>query len=308
MSAFSRETDDIVHYEGALGKFFRNSLKRGRFVAFMGPEKSTKSYHLQNLAYLALTQRRRVAFFEVGDMTEEEVKTRLYVRAARHPDESPTGKWPCTIRYPTAIHAPAEDDQGGIATADFEDRQFDQPLDGALAWEVCEKLMKNRVKSKNQYFWLSCHPAGTIGIPGIRSILEGWELQDGWTPDVVFIDYADLLESSDKRADRRDQINDVWKEMRALSMSLNCLLVTATQADADSYEKRTLSRRNFSEDKRKLAHVTGMVGINMLAEEKENDVARLNWIVRRKGKYSSRRCVHVASCLALANPCVVSTF
>ena len=40
------------------------------------------------------------------------------------------------------------------------------------------------------------------------------------------------------------------------------LVVTATQADANSYDRTSLKMSNFSEDKRKLAHVTAMYGLN----------------------------------------------
>ena len=56
--------------------------------------------------------------------------------------------------------------------------------------------------------------------------------------------------------------NEIWKNLRALSQSRNCLVLTATQADAKSYEKNVLTMSNYSEDKRKFAHVTAMYGLN----------------------------------------------
>jgi hypothetical protein len=85
-------------------------------------------------------------------------------------------------------------------------------------------------------------------------------------------------------------------------------VVTATQTDADSYDAKVLKRGNFSEDKRKYAHVTGMVGINQTDREKAEGLYRLNWVVLRELEFSESKCVWTAGCLAIGNPAIVSTF
>jgi hypothetical protein len=65
---------------------------------------------------------------------------------------------------------------------------------------------------------------------------------------------------------------------------------------------------NFSEDRRKLDHVTGMIGINQRPEEEENEVVRLNWVNRREEKAPERKVVYVAGSRDCCNPCVVSCF
>ena len=154
---------------------------------------------------------------------------------------------------------------------------------------------------------LSCHPNSSLTVGGIRAILQNWE-RTGWVPDVIVIDYADILAPPHGIADTRDQINSTWKQLRALSQSTHSLVVTATQADAASYNTNTIGRANFSEDKRKLAHVTGLVGLNANSDEKECGILRLNWIVLRESAFTETQCVHVAGCLEIGNPAVKSTF
>lgn len=304
-NAFAEKQACLVDYPGALGRFYQGELTRDAFIAYLGPEKSGKTWDLIDLSFRAMTQRRKVAFFEVGDMSEHQIIKRLMVRAARHPFKSPTGKWPYTVRYPISIESPSGEDS--CARIGFEDKVFDRPLSWKRAWDACEKLIKTKVRSKESYFRLSCHPNNSVDVFGIQSILQSWELE-GWMPDVIVIDYADLLAAPPGYKDKRDQIDLTWKMLRALSQSYHCLLATASQSDAGSYTKKTLDRTNFTDDKRKLAHCTGMIGINITAEEKAMDIVRHNWIVLREGEFSNSKCVHVARCLALANPCVRSTF
>ena len=299
----SDDTEDLITLDGALGRFFAGNLGRDCFVSFLGPEKSGKSFWLMELAYQALVQRRRVAFFEVGDMSKVQVKRRLLTRVAGHPIRNPQGRWPYEVNVPVSLRRKKD----GTAVVQHEAQTFEHPLNAEMAWERCQRLMARKVRSKQSRFRLSCHPNSSINVAGIRGILMEWANED-FIPDVVVIDYADILAPPPGRMEVRDQINTAWKELRRMSQELHCLVVTATQADADSYGKELIDRRNFSEDKRKLSHVTAMWGINVTASEKEQALCRLNAIALRDGEFSVRRCVTVAQCLPLANPAVLSTF
>lgn len=304
-STFDAAEETLIKLDGGAGKFFQNELARDSFVALQAPEKTGKTFLLMEVGLQAMLQRKRVAFFEVGDMSRRQIKRRFMVRVAEQPLRSPTGQWPCLIRVPVSLDKP----QKGQATAQVKHTklEFAAPLNHKLAWEACKKVMRDRVKSKRSYFKLCVYPNSSINVAGIRAKLRAWQLA-GWSPDVVVIDYADILAPPAGRMEPRDAINETWKQLRRLSQEHHCLVLTATQADADSYARDIQDRRNFSEDKRKLSHVTGLIGINVTAKEKEQGLMRLNWIVAREIDFSIRRCCHVATSLGLANPLALSVF
>jgi replicative DNA helicase len=167
--------------------------------------------------------------------------------------------------------------------------------------------MKKKLGLQDNLLRLSCHPNSSITIEQIRSTTLAWSLQ-GWTPDLVVIDYADILAPCNGHAETRDQINETWKRMRRLSQELHCCVVTATQADAASYSADNLDMTNFSEDKRKFAHVTAMVGINQNGEEKTKQIQRLNYLVLRDSEFTSEKQVVIANALKIAHPTVCSSF
>lgn len=295
---FKEKKETLIRYPGALGKFFKGQLERDAFIAFLAPEKRGKSWILLDMAYRAMLQNRKVAFFEAGDMSQNQVMRRLLVRVA---------KWPIRksiVRIPVEISRSPED---VMATVSFKQVKFDSPLDLEKAEEACKKLITNKIKTDEPLFKLSCHPNSTLSVAKIRSILRDWEKED-WIPDIIIIDYADILDMNYPGLEGRDRINEVWKQLRGMSQTYHCLVVTATQANAASYRADTIDRTHFSEDKRKLAHVTGMIGINCTLEEKQEQLLRLNWIALREADYDSQACVHVASCLELGNPMVLSCF
>jgi len=296
-AAFERPEKPLVVYDGALGQFFGNTLGPDALVAFVAPEKSTKSFWLQDAAWRAMLARHRVAYFQVGDLSEKQMLKRLYVRAARHPLYAGTALIPRRLAL-----RPGDK----YARVERVAREFTEPLSARRALRGARRTQE-LLRSRRSFLRVSCHPAGTLDVHGLRALLQAWEVQE-FVPEVVVIDYADILAPLPGYRERRDQINATWEALRALSSALHCLVLTATQANSAAYGKRTLDRRNFSEDKRKNAHVTGMVGINITAQEKEQGLCRLNWIQRREAEFSPRRCVHVAGCLALANPALLSTF
>ncbi len=319
-AVFDESDSILIRYPAALGNFFCSSLERDGLVAFMAPEGTGKSWWLIDIAWNAMRQNRKVAFFEVGDMSSRQIKGRLLTRAARHPlrPTSRDGSWPCWVNVPTSISPPepgssSRDEEGNtpIAIVTHEKIKFAEALDKEAAWKACRRVTRKRAEPGTSYFRLSCHPADSITADQVLAIIRGWERQ-GWVPDVVVIDYADILAPINPREEFRHQINRTWKALRSLSLHLHCLVVTATQSDAKSYDTTkaggVMDRRNFSEDKRKLSHASGVLGINVTLEEKKRGVCRLNWVKLREADFNPRNCVHVAGCLPLANIAVVSTF
>lgn len=297
-AAFDSKSEVLIEYPGALGKFFRDALERDALVAFMAPEKRGKSFWLLDVAYRAASQRRRVAFFEVGDMSQNQIMRRFMSRVARRPVKPRTVKWPLSIS-----RAEGED----VATVEHREIEFKEGLTKEHARLAAEKFRRRVLKSKQPYLRLSCHPNSTLNVQGVSAVLKTWEA-GGWTPDVVVVDYADILAAPAGVTETRDQINTTWKQLRALSQSLHCLVVTATQSDAASYKTSLLGRSNFADDKRKYAHVTAMFGVNQTEPEKAAGVCRLNTLVLREDEFAETGVVHVAECRSLASPAVLSCF
>ena len=172
-----------------------------------------------------------------------------------------------------------------------------RPLNVAQA----KRLVESFFKKYRRRFKLITYPAGTLTTSEMRRILDIWERQDGFVPDVIVIDYADLLAPDGGGVQEfRHKQDQVWKSLRALSQERHVLTVTATQADADSYKKDSLSLSNFSEDKRKLAHVTAQYGLNQdpQGKEKRLGILRVNEIVVREGEFSPDNEVTVLQDLA----------
>jgi len=289
----SRDSELLLRLPEDDGKFFQDTLARDTFLSFAAPEKRGKSYLLQHLAYRALLLHKRVAYFCVGDLSRRQIERRFMARVSRRP-------WgPRTIHYPLSISP---------GSVKFDEIRFDDFLDFHEAWPKCQELMTRKVKSRKSHFYLEVHPAMSITVDGIRTSLDRLEREEDFLADIVIIDYADILAPKNPRSDKRDQIDDTWSRLRGLSMARHCLIVTATQTNRASYNVANITMEHLSEDKRKLAHVNGMIAINTSPLEKQFGIVRLGWIVCREEEANPFKQLHCATCLSIADPAVVTYY
>ncbi len=314
MNPFSREeiqktlaqiekNKPLIEFQGDMGRFLSEHFERDAFIAFAGPEKRGKSFWLQEMVWTALNQRRRVLYIVLGDMSEEQVKRRLYARMTLKP-RKPLKH---SLRWPTAIKVGVKDADGRPVGEVSSREVFPEPYSEA---EIIQAIKVLRINSamKQLPLRIMCKDGGEISATDINHSIERLIVEEGFLPDVVVVDYMDLLaqEAGTSKLDIRHQIDASWKTARKISTKYHLLFIGATQAAARGYDKWLLSKKDFSEDKRKNAHVTGMIGLNQSAAEKVKGLYRLNWINLRDGEWSESQYCWTAGNLALGCPCLRS--
>lgn len=292
----------IIKWKGALNEFLSPHFERDGFISFVGPEKRGKSFWLQETVWHALRNRRRVLYYTLGDMSKEQVNFRLYRRACLRPLFASTIKWPTKINI-----LKQKNDSGGrlFAQVVTEDREV-KGLTPSAVKQALKKLTA-QTATKQLRLKLRCAGASVISASHIENDVREFA-QEGWVPDVIVLDYADLLapEAHSTRMDYRHQVNESWKVLRRITLDYHLLMVTATQSASSAYDSWVIRKKDFSEDKRKNAHVTGMLGINQTSDEKRIGVYRLNWVFLRDGAWTDSQVVWTAGNLALACPCLRS--
>jgi hypothetical protein len=300
VAAFEARQESIIEYPGAAKDFFGDDLCRSGFVAFLAPEKRGKSSWMMDLCWRAMLQRLRVMFFSVGDLTMTQVRRRFAARACGRPIKPTKPGHPAVIPKKLVkvdkfwtVEGVAKEYSGHLSPEDFKKKYDD--------------IRTNSLKSQDTFLRLWSYPASTLKASDIKTRAT-LLLHQGWRPDVIVVDYADILAPENGAAETRDQINATWKTLNSIRQELDCLVVTATQANAASYTSDRLSMANFSEDKRKFAHVTAMIGINQNEEEKKFKIQRLNYIVRREDEFYSARTLVCAGNGGAFNPCVLSVW
>ena len=290
--AFGREeTEPLVDYGGELGELLNKAMLRDTLLAVMASDKMGKSMFLIDLAIRAAQARQRVAYFECGDMGRRQVLQRLGQRLTGLP------------RREQVVEV--FDD-----TQEWLDQDF-PPKRRELRAELTAGVMHRRLQ-RLEYggaglLRVGAFAAGTLTVAAIHQQLEQLAQREDWVPDVILIDYADILAPPAGVRDTLDQIDENWKQLRRLSQQWHALVMTATQANAGAYDSdRAPSRKNFSGRKTKLAHVVGMLGLSRKQADFDKGLSRLGWVVGRNWEWREGRTIPVFGCWEISHPFMVA--
>ena len=285
------QKEPLIKYPGALGEFFGGVLSADSFVSLLAPEKTGKTTVLLDAVWRSVDQGRRTAFFSCGDMSQEQVILRLIPRLCKRPIGGGRFYIPTELAYEAK-----------------EPKITREPKSAPpVTKEDALKAFAGSAGADPKRFRLLTHPAGSITARDIANQISRWA-DEGWVPEVVVIDYADILGPPPGLREKRDQINETWQELRALSTKMRGLVLTATQSDTEGYTAWLLSKKNFSDSKTKVAHVTAMIGLNMTESERRQNICRYNYVALREAEFMQERpaYVAVAGCTKVGRPSLIS--
>ena len=349
-TAFDTSYQNVVSFPGALGVFWNDEMRRGAFVALMGMAKRGKTYWLLEFMMRAYKQNRKVAFFQAGDMTENEQIVRICTYLAKKSvrerdcgvlcvpcqDCIKNQMDTCDKKVRECEFGVFEDkeDRREITKQDLIDALNDnpkyKPCYNCVEWqqnkwgsvwlkrtEVKSPLSVREAKRHWRRFFIKAgrsikmisYANGTLNYSEINRVLDKWDREEGFKPDMILIDYVDIMEA-EKEKEHRHKENEKWKNLRRLSQERNALVITPTQTDAQSYKANRLEMTHFTEDRRKYDHVTAMYGLNQDKDgrEKEIGIMRVNRIVLREGDFHTSQEVHVLQRLEMGRPFLGSYF
>jgi hypothetical protein len=348
--AFDETYQKVISFPGAFGEFINDELVRGGLISILAPEKRGKTQALIEFMMRAYMQKKKVAFFQAGDMTENQLIMRLCIYLTQRSNKE---KY-CGTRYipvPDCIYNQKDTCTKKVRECDFglfgeeiegrdditkeqllqalEDNPNYKPCHNCSQWGkntwgtpwlkkvvIKEPLSKKRAIIRWKRFFIkaglsikiSTHANLTLRVKDIEDVLDKWKEQENFEPDLILIDYADIL-ASEIKGDVRERENHKWMRLRALSQRGNQpLVIVPTQADSASYKQDTLNMSNFSEDKRKNAHVTASFGLNQDSKGREKEIGIMRWnkIVVREGDLSGQ--VYVLQHLAIGRSFLGSYF
>lgn len=337
-----REENVLYRLPGALGKFV-GPVERSTLTGILAPEKRGKTWILLQNGIWAYQQKCNVAFFEIGDMVEQDVVRRISKNNTRTTtknigevkipvldcmqnqlntcmkperccdfgvlhrkrssgteeeyDKSTLEQSP--LYKPCTICRIGDDSQSDFKGAIWHKMEPVTQLYWKQAWDIGRKTAE---RSKGKDFKLVCLPNGALSVRGIEAQLNMWEQTENFIPDVVILDYADNLSPIDSKREERHRQVDNWKALRALSQKYYCAVITATQADAASYEKESLDDSNFSEAKGKYGQVTGFWTLNQTPEEKRQGIMRIGQLMIREDEFDTKKHCTVLQCLDIGRP------
>lgn len=104
---------------------------------------------------------------------------------------------------------------------------MDHPDEIKKKYDMIKKLTKSHLKLKE-------FPTSMASVFDIESHLEHLKMYEDFDPDVVIVDYGDIMKSTKKTGNAYEEQGWIFRELRGLAVKKNIVVITATQANRDA--------------------------------------------------------------------------
>ena len=284
INSFTQEDELLFRFPGAYGDVV-GDVNREDFISYLAPMKRGKTFALIDAGVEAVKNGLKVLHVSL-EMSESKMQK----------------------RYWTALSGQLSKDRDDIEYSYFEKMD----TNSKKCWAIEHKTISRKAVSiadiqKKQKTFRRLFRGGDIrifAVPAYNLTVEQLDLeidrlnqQEEFVPDVIIVDYADIMTPSDKGNDYRNQLDGIWKRLRGLAQKRKCVVFTASQSGRASINKDADSK-DIAEDIRKLAHITSMVSLNQTPSEKKAGILRLKQLALREGEQEFREAV-CTQCLSI---------
>jgi replicative DNA helicase len=132
------------------------------------------------------------------------------------------------------------------------------------------------------YLLIKYYPTRTASVQTLAAHLKQMELQ-GKLPDMVIVDYADILKPMGNFTERRHQLGTIYEDLRGLAGEFSIPVWTASQANRSSLEEDVIDASKVSEDYSKVMTADFVMSMSRKVEDKIANTGRFHIIKNRFG-------------------------
>ena len=144
-----------------------------------------------------------------------------------------------------------------------------------------EDVLKAISKLKGELI-IKYYPTRTASVNTLTAHLQQCEMQ-GLKPDLVIVDYADIMKSTQHFSEKRHQIGHVYEELRGMAGEFDIPVWTASQANRSSLEEDVIGAEKVSEDYSKVMTSDFVMSMSRKVEDKIANTGRFHVIKNRFG-------------------------
>lgn len=178
---------------------------------------------------------------------------------------------------------------------DFENRRR---WKSAVWWRMEEFTLgdrKNMIDTKNRFeidsfgggLRVAAYAAGTLSVDMIEEKLDALDRTENFVPQVVVIDYFDILMQEIFRDSDKDHdgMRRNWEKLRAICFNRGILIITAIQTNRDDPDIETHTVKTIGRCAKAADNCTWMATLNQTIAERRAKVMRTSILFAREGKF-----------------------
>jgi len=145
-----------------------------------------------------------------------------------------------------------------------------------------KKLYHAAKKLKGRLF-IKSWSSGAASVTDIRAYLKQRTVQDDFVPQVILVDYIDLLRPIRKRREIRFELADTTRALRGMAQDFACATWTASQTVKANWDSEVLSLSSIAEAGEKANVADAVIGMCQTAAEKRKKLMRMIILKNRQG-------------------------
>ena len=155
---------------------------------------------------------------------------------------------------------------------------------------------------------IKSYPRFSANIMDIKRDLDLLEHVEGFVPDIIVVDYADILKPEDRSMAGIEKEDRSWIALAQMAAERHALVVAPTQVTKDAMDTQNISAKHMARWVGKLGHVDVMATLNQSEEEKLLGRARIGIIAHRHANFTPSSNVTILQNLKLGQPNLDSEF
>lgn len=165
-------------------------------------------------------------------------------------------------------------------------RRFDAYYSGVEINSVVKNFDKVREqvkeKAKGRVIIKEFNPK-SISAQGIRGYLEKLRATREFVPDVIIVDYADLLRGTGQAEEGRFELANTYIELRAIAKETNAVVITADQTNRSGLDSEIVLVSQIGEAYAKATHCDLIFTISRRETDKTSNQGRILFAKSRLG-------------------------
>ena len=143
--------------------------------------------------------------------------------------------------------------------------------------EVQQKISKLKGELIIKYY-----PTRTASVNTLAAHIQQCEMR-GIKPDMVIVDYADIMKSTQHFNEKRHQLGHIYEELRGMAGEFDVPVWTASQANRSALEEDVIGAEKVSEDYSKVMTADFVMSMSRKVEDKIANTGRFHVIKNRFG-------------------------
>tara|TARA_B100000963_G_scaffold283560_1_gene252275 strand:- start:2119 stop:3477 length:1359 start_codon:yes stop_codon:yes gene_type:complete len=173
-------------------------------------------------------------------------------------------------------------------TLELAETVVGQRFDSCITDIKLNDLLRNKHNVSNKLEEIKGHliikeyPSKSASTQTIRSHVERLKKR-GIKPDMIIVDYADLLKPVKSQGEKRHELESIYEELRGIAQQEKCTVVTASQTNRGGLNAEVITMESISEAFSKCFVADFIFSLSRTPQDKQSNTGRVFIAKNRNG-------------------------